>query len=387
MKLYEQKKWWKRALALIAICIGTFSIWYTSKLVKQLASEEEKKIKLWANATRLMAKSDGNIDFMLDIVKDNETIPIILTDKNNRIIDSRNYDSTFIKDTLFLNEELIEMRNQHEPIKITYDEENGLYNLLYYKNSTVLTQLKAYPLIQLGLIGFFAIMSYLALSSSRRAEQNQVWVGMSKETAHQLGTPISSLNEWINLLRETPKEEQAYLLDELQNDTKRLELITERFSKIGSEPILKEENMDLVIENSMQYLRTRVSSLVNIQINVNQPGNWAKINIPLFDWVLENLCKNAIDAMEGKGSLNINISKDAKFVYIDIRDTGKGIPKSKFATVFKPGFTTKKRGWGLGLSLVKRIIEGYHKGKIFVRTSEMGKGTTFRIMLHSAQLT
>ena len=324
---------------------------------------------------------------MLDIVKDNETIPIILTDKNNRIIDSRNYDSTFIKDTLFLNEELIEMRNQHEPIKITYDEENGLYNLLYYKNSTVLTQLKAYPLIQLGLIGFFAIMSYLALSSSRRAEQNQVWVGMSKETAHQLGTPISSLNEWINLLRETPKEEQAYLLDELQNDTKRLELITERFSKIGSEPILKEENMDLVIENSMQYLRTRVSSLVNIQINVNQPGNWAKINIPLFDWVLENLCKNAIDAMEGKGSLNINISKDAKFVYIDIRDTGKGIPKSKFATVFKPGFTTKKRGWGLGLSLVKRIIEGYHKGKIFVRTSEMGKGTTFRIMLHSAQLT
>jgi two-component system, sporulation sensor kinase E len=387
MKLYEQKKWWKRALALIAICIGTFSIWYTSKLVKQLASEEEKKIKLWANATRLMAKSDGNIDFMLDIVKDNETIPIILTDKNNHIIDSRNYDSTFIKDTLFLNEELIEMRNQHEPIKITYDEENGLYNLLYYKNSTVLTQLKAYPLIQLGLIGFFAIMSYLALSSSRRAEQNQVWVGMSKETAHQLGTPISSLNEWINLLRETPKEEQAYLLDELQNDTKRLELITERFSKIGSEPILKEENMDLVIENSMQYLRTRVSSLVNIQINVNQPGNWAKINIPLFDWVLENLCKNAIDAMEGKGSLNINISKDAKFVYIDIRDTGKGIPKSKFATVFKPGFTTKKRGWGLGLSLVKRIIEGYHKGKIFVRTSEMGKGTTFRIMLHSAQLT
>ncbi len=387
MKLYEQKKWWKRALALIAICIGTFSIWYTSKLVKQLASEEEKKIKLWANATRLMAKSDGNIDFMLDIVKDNETIPIILTDKNNRIIDSRNYDSTFIKDTLFLNEELIEMRNQHEPIKITYDEENGLYNLLYYKNSTVLTQLKAYPLIQLGLIGFFAIMSYLALSSSRRAEQNQVWVGMSKETAHQLGTPISSLNEWINLLRETPKEEQAYLLDELQNDTKRLELITERFSKIGSEPILKEENMDLVIENSMQYLRTRVSSLVNIQINVNQPGNWAKINIPLFDWVLENLCKNAIDAMEGKGSLNINISKDAKFVYIDIRDTGKGIPKSKFATVFKPGFTTKKRGRGLGLSLVKRIIEGYHKGKIFVRTSEMGKGTTFRIMLHSAQLT
>ncbi len=384
MRLYEQKKWWKRALAIIAICIGTFSVWYTSKLVKQLATEEEKKIKLWANATRLMAKSDGNIDFMLDIVRDNETIPIILTDKDNKIIDSRNYDSLLVKDTAFLSEELLEMRSQHEPIKIPYDEENGLYNLLYYKNSTVLTQLKAYPLIQFGLIGFFAIMSYLALSSSRRAEQNQVWVGMSKETAHQLGTPISSLNEWINLLRDTPKEEQGYLLDELQNDTKRLELITERFSKIGSEPILKEENMDLVIENSIQYLRTRVSSMVNIQITINQPGNWAKINVSLFDWVLENLCKNAIDAMNGKGTLNINISRDAKFVYIDIRDTGKGIHKSKFNTVFKPGYTTKKRGWGLGLSLVKRIVEGYHKGKIFVRNSEIGKGTTFRIMLHAA---
>jgi signal transduction histidine kinase len=224
----------------------------------------------------------------------------------------------------------------------------------------------------------------LALSSSRRAEQNQVWVGMSKETAHQLGTPISSLNEWINLLRETPKEEQGYLLDELQNDTKRLELITERFSKIGSEPVLKEENMDLVVEKSMQYMKTRVSSLVNIHINIAKPGNLAKINIPLFDWVLENLCKNAIDAMNGKGELNINISHDTKFVYIDIQDTGKGIPKSKFNTVFKPGFTTKKRGWGLGLSLVKRIVESYHKGKIFVRNSEAGKGTTFRIMLHVA---
>jgi len=384
MRLYEQKKWWKRALAVIALCIGTFSIWYTTKLVKQLSVEEEKKIKLWANATQSMAKAEGNIDFMLDIVTGNETIPIILTDGNNNIISYRNLDSIQAKDTVYLNDQLLEMKSEHEPIKIVYDAKNDFYNLLYYKNSIVLTQLKAYPAIQLALIGFFAIMSYLALSSSRRAEQNQVWVGMSKETAHQLGTPISSLNEWINLLRETPKEEQGYLLDELQNDTKRLELITERFSKIGSEPVLKEENMDLVVENSMQYMKTRVSSLVNIHINIAKPGNWAKINIPLFDWVLENLCKNAIDAMNGKGDLNINIGHDAKFVYIDIQDTGKGIPKSKFNTVFKPGFTTKKRGWGLGLSLVKRIVESYHKGKIFVRNSEAGKGTTFRIMLHVA---
>lgn len=384
MRLYEQKKWWKRALAIIALCIGVFSIWYTNKLVKQLANEEQKKIKLWANATQSMAKAEGNIDFLLDIVTGNETIPIILTDANNKIISYRNLDSIYALDSAYLNTQLIEMKGQHEPIKIVYDADHNFYNLLYYKNSIILTQLKAYPAIQLALISFFAIMSYLALSSSRRAEQNQVWVGMSKETAHQLGTPISSLNEWINLLRETPKEEQGYLLDELQNDTKRLELITERFSKIGSEPVLKEENMDLVIENSMQYLKTRVSSQVAIHININQPGNWAKINIPLFDWVLENLSKNAIDAMNGKGELNINISRDSKHVYIDIRDTGKGIPKSKFNTVFKPGYTTKKRGWGLGLSLVKRIVEGYHKGKIIVRHSELGKGTTFRIMLHAA---
>lgn len=383
MRLYEQKKWWKRALALIALCIGVFSIWYTSKLVKQLAIEEQKKIKLWANATQSMAKAEGNIDFLLDIVTGNETIPIILTDGNDKIISYRNLDSIQALDTTFLNEELADMKSQHEPIKIVYDAENNFYNLLYYKNSIILTQLKAYPAIQLALISFFAIMSYLALSSSRRAEQNQVWVGMSKETAHQLGTPISSLSEWINLLRETPKEEQAYLLDELQNDTKRLELITERFSKIGSEPVLKEENLDLVIENSMQYLKTRVSSQVKININITNPGNWAKINIPLFDWVLENLSKNAIDAMNGKGELNINISSDIKHVYIDIRDTGKGVPKSKFKTVFKPGYTTKKRGWGLGLSLVKRIVEEYHKGKIFVRNSELGKGTTFRIMLNA----
>jgi signal transduction histidine kinase len=384
MRLYEQKKWWKRALALIAICIGVFSIWYTSKLVKQLAIEEEKKIKLWANATQSMAKAEGNIDFLLDIVTGNETIPIILTDGNNKIISYRNLDSIRALDTTYLYMELMDMKSQHEPIKIIYDANNNFYNLLYYKNSIILTQLKAYPAIQLALISFFAIMSYLALSSSRRAEQNQVWVGMSKETAHQLGTPISSLSEWINLLRETPKEEQAYLLDELQNDTKRLELITERFSKIGSEPVLKEENLDLVVENSMQYLKTRVSSQVKININVTHPGNWAKINIPLFDWVLENLSKNAIDAMNGKGELNINISSDIKHVYIDIRDTGKGVPKSKFKTVFKPGYTTKKRGWGLGLSLVKRIVEEYHKGKIYVRNSELGKGTTFRIMLNAA---
>jgi signal transduction histidine kinase len=224
-------------------------------------------------------------------------------------------------------------------------------------------------------------MSYLALSSSRRAEQNQVWVGMSKETAHQLGTPISSLREWHNLLRETDKEQQEEILKEVDYDLKRLELITERFSKIGSEPILKAENLDLIVEKSVSYLRNRISSQVDFAFEIGKPGNWAKINIPLFEWVIENVCKNAVDAMDGKGKLTVVLNHDETHVYIDISDTGKGIPRNKFKTVFKPGYTTKKRGWGLGLSLVKRIIEQYHKGQIYVRFSEPGKGSTFRIIL------
>jgi signal transduction histidine kinase len=227
-------------------------------------------------------------------------------------------------------------------------------------------------------------MSYFALSSSRRAEQNQVWVGMSKETAHQLGTPISSLREWHNLLKETEKDQQEEILKEVDYDIQRLELITERFSKIGSEPILKAENLDLVIEKAIGYLKNRVSSKVNFTVEIGQPNNWANINIPLFDWVIENLCKNAIDAMDGNGNLRIVLNHDTEKVYIDITDTGKGIPRGKFKTVFKPGFTTKKRGWGLGLSLTKRIVKEYHKGQIYVRHSELGKGTTFRIVLDVA---
>jgi signal transduction histidine kinase len=313
-----------------------------------------------------------------------QIIETILVDDNGKIVATRNLDSLQLADSAYLYQTLQEMKEEHEPIKIIYDETNNRFNDLYYKNSTILNDLKTYPFIQLGLISFFAIMSYLALSSSRRAEQNQVWVGMSKETAHQLGTPISSLREWHNLLQETEKEDQEEILKEVDYDIKRLELITERFSKIGSAPILKEENLDLVIEKSISYLKNRISSQVNFEVNVNQPGNWAKINVPLFEWVIENLCKNAVDAMDGKGSLSILINHDETHVYIDIKDTGKGIPRGKFKTVFKPGFTTKKRGWGLGLSLVKRIVEQYHNGQIYVRYSELGKGTTFRITLDLA---
>lgn len=381
MHTYESKIWWKRFFFIAALLIGAFSLWYTNTLVKVLANEEDKKIKLWANATRLLIKGEGDINFLLDIAKDNTTIPIILIDDKGNINATKNLDSTHVSDTTYLMEQLEIMKEQHEPIKIPYDETNKRYNYLYYKNSFILSQLKSYPIIQLTLIAFFALLSYFTLSASRRAEQNQVWVGMSKETAHQLGTPISSLKEWINLLRETEKENQEELLVELDNDVRRLELITERFSKIGSDPVLKPENLDLVIENSLQYLNARTSSKVDLSVSILKPGNWANINIPLFDWVIENLCKNAIDAMEGKGKIVVQLNHDDKHVYIDITDNGKGIPKSKFKTVFKPGFTTKKRGWGLGLSLVKRIVESYHNGSIYVRHSELGKGTTFRIVL------
>ncbi|MCF8253504.1 MAG: HAMP domain-containing histidine kinase [Bacteroidia bacterium] len=383
MKEYEKKRWWKVVIFAAAFLIGIFSLWYTRTLVKGLAIQEEKKIVLWANATKQLslATDETDINFLLDIIKDNETIPTILVDDKNEIISHRNLDSAKANNPKYLNKILDEMKAEHEPIKIDYDKANNRFNYLYYKNSNILNDLKTYPFIQLSLIAFFAIMSYLALSSSRRAEQNQVWVGMSKETAHQLGTPISSLREWHNLLRETDKENQEEILKEVDYDIRRLELITERFSKIGSEPILKEENLDLVIEKSIGYLKNRVSSKVDFTIDIGKPGNWAKINIPLFDWVIENLCKNAIDAMEGNGSLRISINHDELHIFLDITDTGKGIPKSKFKTVFKPGFTTKKRGWGLGLSLVKRIIHQYHKGQIYVRHSELGKGTTFRIVL------
>lgn len=385
MKAYEKKRWWKIAIFIAALFIGGFSLWYTQALVKELAIQEDKKIKLWANATRQLgaATAETDINFLLDIIKDNETIPTILVDEQLQIISHRNLDPKRENDSNYLQQELALMMAEHEPIKIEYDIENNHANFLYYKNSYLLTALKTYPLIQLGLIAFFAIMSYFALSNSRRAEQNQVWVGMSKETAHQLGTPISSLREWTNLLKESDKDQQEEILKEVDYDIKRLELITERFSKIGSEPILKSENLDLVVEKAVGYLRNRVSSRVNIKVEVGKPGNWANINVPLFDWVIENLCKNAIDAMEGEGSLTILINHDAKQVYIDITDSGKGIPKSKFKTVFKPGYTTKKRGWGLGLSLVKRIIKEYHKGQIYVRHSELGKGTTFRMVLNA----
>ncbi len=383
MRIYEQKTRWKRILFLVAIGIGAISLWYTNSLVNKLAKEEEKKVLLWANATKELVNAENDFDFLLGIIKDNETIPVILVDDEGNINASRNLDTAREDDKTYLEHELEEMKQQHEPIKILYDEANQKYNYLYYKNSLILTQLKRYPYYQLSIIAIFILVAYLAFSSSRRAEQNQVWVGMSKETAHQLGTPISSLNGWIDLLKEDAKEKQLETLDELSKDVKRLELITERFSKIGSAPSLKPENIFEVLSDSIGYLKTRSSSKVNFILEQNPEVITAQINIPLFEWVIENICKNAIDAMSGSGTINIKYQQNGAQVLIDISDTGKGIPASKFKTVFKPGYTTKKRGWGLGLSLVKRIVEEYHNGKIIVKSSEINSGTTFRIMLRA----
>jgi nitrogen-specific signal transduction histidine kinase len=383
MRLYEQKIWWKRILFMIAIAIGIFSLWYTHQLVQKLAKEEEKKVLLWANATKQLIKAEGDFTFLLDIIKDNETIPVILVDDAGSIIAHRNLDSIKVEQPEYLQHELALMKEEHESIPILYDETNKRFNYLYYKNSIILAQLKRYPYYQLTVIGIFIIVAYLAFSSSRRAEQNQVWVGMSKETAHQLGTPISSLMGWINLIRETEKSDQEDLLLELEKDVKRLELITERFSKIGSAPKLDIEVVDDVLQDSINYLQVRTSNRVRFTLVRNEDELTAQMNLPLFEWVIENICKNAIDAMNGEGSITMATQAEGDSVIIDITDTGKGISPSKLKTVFKPGYTTKKRGWGLGLSLAKRIIEDYHRGKIVVKSSEVNKGTTFRITLQA----
>lgn len=383
MRLYEQKIWWKRSLFIIAIGIGIFSLWYTQKLVEKLAKQEEQKVLLWANATKQLVQAEGDFTFLLDIIKDNETIPVILVDDKGEIIAHRNLDSSKVDKPEYLKQQLVLMVEQHEPIPILYDETNKRFNYLYYKNSIILNQLKQYPYYQLSVIGIFILVSYLAFSSSRRAEQNQVWVGMSKETAHQLGTPISSLMGWINLIRETEKSQQEELLLELEKDVKRLELITERFSKIGSAPKLETEIVDDVLQDSINYLKVRTSNRVTFNLERNEDELTAQMNVPLFEWVIENICKNAIDAMNGEGSITLTTKAIGDSVTIDITDTGKGISPAKLKTVFKPGYTTKKRGWGLGLSLAKRIIEDYHKGKVFVKSSEVNKGTTFRIILQA----
>lgn len=504
MNLYSKKQRWKLLLVGIAAVIVLSSLWYTNILVRQIAQEEREKVRLWAGAIqnkanlvqltgnlfnkiseeernrieiwaeatkRIVTSNDQDAtNFYLQIIGQNETIPVIVTDENGKIINYRNInlqsgvdttaflqaqldkmktthdpidikihvtrnitwnhqlyyqdseiftelklvlddiiksfiseivvnsasvpvvftdssqtkvieygnlDKDKIKDSAFLANTISEMRNQNPPIAISINKNETQY--IFYKDSELLTQLKYYPFFQFGVIGLFILIAYYMFSTSRKSEQNQVWVGLAKETAHQLGTPLSSLMAWVEYLK--LKNVDQATIDELSKDVQRLEVITERFSKIGSLPKLSEENIGEVLRNTVAYLQPRISKNVAINFRFDLTDKiLAPLNTSLFSWVIENLIKNAVDAMQGEGKIDVSIIDQKQFVYIDISDTGHGIPKSKQKTIFEPGFTTKKRGWGLGLSLTKRIIENYHDGKIFVKQSNE-KGTVFRIVL------
>jgi len=498
LNIYSKKQRWKLFLAIAAMLIVIASLWYTNKLAqniadeekqqvkiwaeaiqrraqivnftndlfKKIADEERKKIEIWAEANKRIATAEleSELNFYLNILSSNTTIPVIAINDKNQITAYRNIeaekdttsirqrleemkkkytpieiviwgnkkqylyyddsqiftslkdvldkqvknfiselvlnsssvpviftdslkqqvlafgnvDSTLITDKNYLKRTLDEMNAQHPPIIIKLGENERHY--IFYKDSQLLTRLRYYPYLLLGIITLFLFISYSLFSTARKSEQNQVWVGMSKETAHQLGTPLSSLMAWIEILSEKGVDEKT--LSEMQKDLQRLETITDRFSKIGAAPKLNKENITEIIENGIAYLRPRISNKVSVEIHTNDKEIKAQVNASLFNWVMENLIKNAVDAMEGKGSISISVTDQMQYVYIDVSDTGKGIPRNKQKTIFEPGYTTKQRGWGLGLSLTKRIIENYHKGKIFVKQSAPDSGTTFRIVLN-----
>jgi two-component system, sporulation sensor kinase E len=387
--IYSQKNRIKLIVVIVALIIGAATITYTNILVSKLSEREQELVQLYAKGLRYMinAPSDDNIVFIEEeILSSNNTVPVILTDEYENILDSKNIDLpkniSEKRKAELLQREIEKMKAQHAPIVVPWAE--GSENYVFYKDSALLSQLRFYPYIQLIVIACFALMAYFAFSYSRRAEQNRVWVGLAKETAHQLGTPLSSLMAWYEYIKANPKFEKEPIVEELGKDVKRLEIITERFSNIGSVPLLRDENILEVTQNAINYLQNRISRKVSFTVESNfAPEITAKVNVSLYDWVIENICKNAVDAMEGRGSINIQIVLLGKAtIAVDITDTGKGIPKSKIASVFLPGYTTKKRGWGLGLALAKRIIDNYHQGKLYVKWSEVGKGTTFRIILN-----
>lgn len=500
MNLYSRKQRWKAILVVLATLIVIGSIWYTGRIVdrirteereqvriwsqavkkkadlveytrslfEKLRKEERKKVELWAAATKRLAGSEDISDygFLMRVVRNNTTVPVILANGKGEVISSRNLDPEKTDSSAYLQEEMERMRETHDPIEIELHGEKKHYlyyrdsklfrqlqevmnelirsfisetvvntasvpviltdstqdsviahgnidstiiqdqgqvrekirameadndpievnigkegpSYVYYQGSWVLTQLRYYPYVQFLIIGLFLLIGYLLFSSFRKAEQNQVWLGMAKETAHQLGTPLSSLMAWMELLK--ARNTDPELIDELQKDVDRLGTITDRFSKIGSQPELEQEEIGTVLEELVSYLRSRTGKKVRYELDKGDDEHIkVRLNKALFGWVIENLCRNALDAMEGEGVIRISISEAAEQVHIDVSDTGKGIPPSKQRTVFEPGFTSKELGWGLGLSLTKRIIEDYHGGKIHVKSSEPGKGSTFRIVL------
>lgn len=380
MDVYKNKVIWKILILAGAMLIGGVSLYFTNKFASSMAVEETRRMQVWAEATRLIATCDDGeqINFYLGIIQNNITIPVIMTDENGEIVSTLNISHQNINDSAFFKKMVTEMATVHEPIVI--DLQNSHKNIIYYDDSTILKRLAMFPFIQLSVIAIFVIIAYFAFSSSRKAEQNRVWAGMSKETAHQLGTPISSLMAWVEILRQDANN--AVYVSEMQKDIDRLRMIADRFSKVGSVPDLQKTNLSEAISGAVDYMRSRVSSRVNINIvdNTTEPI-MVNLCVPLFNWVIENLTKNAVDAMEGTGNVTIKVGRSQKNAEILVIDSGKGLHKKQFKAVFTPGYTTKERGWGLGLSLSQRIVRDFHNGKIFVQSSELGIGTTFKIVL------
>ena len=397
MDIYAKKQKWKFVLIGFAILIGISSLFVTNMLVKELKLEERKKIELWAAATNQLVNLTGEGDFSLAIkvISENNNIPVILVDDCDTILESRNFeiytkvDSFFFSIGVlspteitpeFLRKELTSIKENGEtPIEVPII---GDTQWIYYKDSVLLNRLRFYPIYQLGFIGIFMFIAYFIFSSSRRSEQNQVWAGMAKETAHQLGTPLSSLMAWLELLKS--KEGMKEMVVEMEKDIIRLETITARFSKIGSKPNLETLNIIELLKESTNYLKSRFPEKVNIKMNFEKEEVLVPVSQVLLNWVIENICKNAVDAIKGKGEIEVSVIEEKTHVLINISDNGVGINRSILKNIFKPGVTSKKRGWGLGLSLSKRIVEQYHKGSLFVMQSEKGVGTTFTIKLPKA---
>jgi hypothetical protein len=399
MNQYQRKRRWKFILLGFAVLIAGASLWYTNYLVRNISTAERTRAELWARSTQsIIAMPDVNDEYISFIysIRDSLSVPAIVVDSAENIVTWRGLDSTKTNfnleadskkkyDPKYFRKQLKAMKAQHpEPIVL---ELNNLSNekwFVYYKDSILVTQLKVFPYIQLSLIAIFLLIAYGVFNSSRKSEQDQVWVGLAKETAHQLGTPISSLMAWVELLKSKFNLSEESMILEMENDVKRLETVADRFSKIGSKPILHNHVVYEVVEEFVNYFKVRVSDKIEFVL-IGDKQVEALVNVPLFDWVIENILKNAVNAIDNQGIIKIMIKENLvkEQVFIDITDTGSGIPKKDFATVFQPGYTTRKRGWGLGLSLTKRIVENYHQGNVFVRDSEIGKGTTFRIVLKS----
>ncbi|MBO5249827.1 MAG: ATP-binding protein [Muribaculaceae bacterium] len=397
--IYDRRRYGVLLFLIISVGVVVLFLYVSNSLVKDLSEQERDRMQIWADATKEIVNignasvddstsiSAGiDIDFLLNIIERNRTIPVLWTDDKDNILGQKNFDLPEAQDPImpytelnqqFLNEKLADLKNSSNIIVMDISPDNRQY--LYYEDSKLLQRLSYYPYVQLLVMLAFIAVVYFAVLSTKKAEQNKVWVGLSKETAHQLGTPISSLMAWMELLESLGVD--AETVAEMNKDVKRLSTIASRFSKIGSKPQMESENLNDAVARSSSYMSSRISSRINLTVDLDSNALPAMISAPLFEWVMENLIKNAVDAMEGSGAIAVTTGKEKDYVYVEVADTGKGISRKNFKTIFNPGYTTKKRGWGLGLTLAKRIIEQYHAGKIYVKTSEPGIGTTFRIDL------